>query len=194
MPHDSDDIFEADNATRAGRGPVDHPTMLSSCARAATAAEARFRVPYPNSLARKVRIFALDAAAAEAMYGITEDPWHGAHFLTLGATGHVDADRTRAEDLPLSHPDGTAARLDEELQGADIVVLLATQGTAEGAAEVIARECFERRITCAGLALGLGHGQKALDRVVNAMRGFTRVLVVAEDADYIPAMLTALRA
>ena len=60
------------------------PTLLSSCAKAATAAEARFRVPYPNALTRASRIFALDAGAAEAMFAITEDPWNGAHFLTVG--------------------------------------------------------------------------------------------------------------
>ncbi len=193
MPHDSDDMFEADNATRAGRGPVDHPTMLSSCARAATAAEARYRVQYPNSLTRTSRIFALDAEAAEAMYAVTEDPWDNAHFLTLSSHGKIDPG-TEPDALPLSHPDGSAANLTQELEGADVVVLLATDGSSEGAAEVIARACYERKIMCAGLALGKGKSQMSLDRVVNSMRRFARVLVVAHDEDYIPAMLTALRA
>jgi hypothetical protein len=193
MPHDSDDMFEADNATREGRGPVDHPTMLGSCARAATAAEARFRIQYPNSTIRTSRIFALDAAAAEAMYAVTEDPWNNAHFLTLSAKGEVGPD-AEATDLPLSHPDGTRTNLIDEIEGADVVVLLATDGSSEGAAEVIARACFERRIMCAGLALSKGQSQEALDRVVNSMRRFARVLVVAQDDDYIPAMLSALRA
>ncbi len=190
MPHDSDDIFEADNATRDGRGPVDHPTMLSACARAATAAEARFRIDYPNSRARAVRIFALDAKAAEAMYGITEDPWNGAHFLTFADMGRIDPELTDATELPLSHPDGTSADFLAEIEGADTVVLLATNAAVAGAAEVVARECYLRHITCAGLALG----RDGIEGVVNAMRPFTRVLVVAEDGDYIPAMLTALRA
>ena len=100
MPHDSDDIYEADNATRQGRGPVDHPTMLSGCARAASAEEARFRVQYPNSQTRSSRIFALDEAAAEAMFGITEEPWNDAHFLTLAARGPVDPG-TEAADFGL---------------------------------------------------------------------------------------------
>jgi hypothetical protein len=142
---------------------------------------------------RTSRIFALDAAAAEAMYGVTEDPWDNAHFLTLAAGGKVDA-TARPSDLPLSHPDGSPADLEDELSGADVVVLLATDGTSEGAAEVIARQCFERNIMCAGLALGRGTSPEALDQVVNSMRRFARVLVVAQDDDYIPAMLTALRA
>jgi hypothetical protein len=187
MPHDSDDIFEADNATRQGRGAVDHPTMLSSCARAATAAEARFRVPYPNSRARRSRIFALDATAAEAMYRITEDPWTDAHFLTVSAAPGAGA-------LRLGHPNGIPADLDDELEGADVAVLIASEGGNEHLAEAISRACFERNIMCAGLALAKGKSGAAFDGVVNSMRRFARVLVVAQDEDYIPAMLTALRA
>lgn len=194
MPHDSDDIFEADNATRAGRGPVDHPTMLGSCARATTASEARFRVQYPNSTTRTSRIFALDEAAAEVMYGLTEDPWNNAHFLTLSAKGRIDPSTTTAADLPLSHPDGSVADLARELEGADIVVLLATRGESEGAAEVIAREAFNRKIMCAGLALAEEQKDQNVDAVVNSMRRFASVLVVARDNDFVPAMLTALRA
>ncbi len=194
MPHDSDDIFEADNATRAGRGPVDHPTMLASCARAATAAEARFRVPYPNSRTRSSRIFALDPRAADAMFRITEDPWSGAHFLAVSDIGGRDPASATAADLRLGTPDGAVADLDAELAGADVVVLIATEGMNQAAAELIARECHRRNIMCAGLALGLGKDGATLDSVVNAMRRFSRVLVVAQDEDYIPAMLTALRA
>ena len=194
MPHDSDDIFEADNATREGRGPVDHPTMLSGCARAATAAEARYRVPYANSSARSSRIFALDADAAEAMYAIAEEPWTDAHFLTLANTRPVDPAATDAGGLPLAHPDGTPADLLAEIEGADVVVLLATTGDNEGAAEVIAREAHHRRIMCAGLALSAGQSDASVDRTVNAMRRFATVLVVARDNEFIPAMLTALRA
>ena len=193
MPHDHDDIFEADNATRAGRGPVDHPTMLGSCALAATAEEARYRVQYPNSAPRTSRVFALDQAAAEAMYAVTEDPWNNTHFLTVLANGTTTTE-TKPNDIPISHPDGAPANLEAELTNADVVVLIATDGSSEAVAEVIARECFERKIMCAGLALKRGNSSDKLDRVVNSMRRFTRVLVVAQDDDYIPAMLTALRA
>ena len=173
---------------------VNHPTMLGSCARAATAGEARFRVPYPNAGVRASRIFALDAEAAEAMYAITEEPWNGAHFLTLANPRPVDPETTDAADLPLAHPDGSRADLTDEIEGADVVVLIATRGDNEGAAEVIARAAFHRKIMCAGLALAGGRAEASVDRVVNSMRRFATVLVVARDHDYIPAMLTALRA
>lgn len=170
------------------------PTLLSSCAKAATAAEARFRVDYPNSRTRASRIFALDAGAAEAMYAITEDPWNGAHFLTVGGNGVVDPDATAADDLPLIGPDGAAIRLSQEIDGADVVILLASTDRQIGAAEVIAREAYMRKIMIAGLALSNGLSGSATDRVVAALRPFASVLVVASDNDFIPAMLTALRA
>ena len=171
-----------------------HPTLLSSCARAATAAEARFRVQYPNSKTRTSRIFALDAGAAEAMYAISDEPWNGAHFLTLVNRTEVDPEATAAGSLPLAHPDGTRADLLDEIEGADVIVLLATTGENEGAAEVIAREAYHRKIMCAGLALASGKSDATVDRAVNSMRRFASVLVVARDNEFIPAMLTALRA
>ncbi len=171
-----------------------HPTMLGACARAASAEEARYRVAYPNSGRRASRIFAMDAGAAEAMYAIAEEPWNDAHFLTLANSRPVDPEGTGATDLPLAHPDGSAADLLREIEGADVVVLLASTGENEGAAEVVAREAFRRNIMCAGLALATGRSEAAVDKTVNAMRRFASVLVVARDNDFIPAMLTALRA
>ena len=149
---------------------------------------------YPNSSIRRSRIFALDPIAAEAMYAITEDPWNNAHFLTLANAGPVDPGSIDATDLPLAHPDGSAADLRAEIDGADVIVLLAASGANEGAAEVIAREAYHRKIMCAGLALAAGNSDASVDKAVNSMRRFATVLVVAKDNDFIPAMLTALRA
>ena len=46
----------------------------------------------------------------------------------------------------------------------------------------------------AGLALASGSDASSSTAVVNAMRPFATVLVVSSDNDFIPAMLTALRA
>lgn len=175
-------------------GSVQRPTLLSSCALAATAAEAKFRVQYPNSKLRKSRIFALDQKAAEAMYEITEAPWNGAHFLTVTGDKHIDPEKTGVDDLTLSTPDGIPVKLSDELDQANVVVLLSSKETNVGAAEVIAREAYYRKIMSVGLALGAGASDDTINSVVNAMRPFTSVLVVASDNDYIPAMLTALRA
>lgn len=186
--HDEDEMFWPDP-----RPTLERPTMLGACARAATAAEARFRVPYANSLTRSSRIFALDPIAAEAMFAVTDEPWNGAHFLTVG-TGRTASGTAAADDLPLGAPDGSRTSLAAEIEGADVVVMLASAAANVAAAEVIAREAYRRRIMIAALALADGLSPQALDTVVAALRPFASVLVVARDNDFIPAMLTALRA
>ena len=185
---DDDEMFWPDP-----QPTLDRPTMLNSCARATTAAEARFRVQYPNSLTRASRIFALDAAAAEAMYAVSEEPWNSARFLTV-CKGNVRPDAGGIDDLPLSAPNGAKAILSEELDGADVVVLLASNGADSSAAEIIAGEAHRRRIMVVGLALSGEAGQAGLDKTVAALRPFASVLVVASDNEFIPAMLSALRA
>jgi len=170
------------------------PTLLASCAKAATAAEARFRVQYPNALDRTSRIFALDEGAAEAMRSIADEAWQGAHFLTVAAPGDAGSGETAAADLRVRRPDGSLTLLSDEIAGADLVVLLSSNGTNGSAAEAIARAANDRRIMTAGLALADGLSKSAADKVVNAMRPFASVLVVASGNDFIPAMLTALRA
>lgn len=170
------------------------PTLLSSCALAATTKEARFRIDYPNSRARKSRIFAFDKIAAEAMYAIVEDPWKGAHFITVASGLDVDPENTKADELALSHPDGTKASLTDEIEGADVVILIASDGHSAGAAEVIAREAYNRKIMTVGLALTKPKLHLTTELVVSTLRPFAAVLVVAEDESFIPAMLTALRA
>lgn len=170
------------------------PTLSATCAVASSAAEARFRVDYPNSRTRTTRIFALDADAAAAMATVAEAPWFGAHFLTIDLTGDVDPEQTQAADLTLVNPEGTQTRLDREVEGADVVVLISSQGVNAGAAEVIAREAYNRNIMTAGLVLENGRAQSTVNRVVNTLRPFASVLVVASDNDFIAAMLSALRA
>jgi len=170
------------------------PTLLASCARAATAAEARFRVPYPNSRTRTSRIFALDRGAAAAMQGIEEEQWAGAHFLRVAEPGAGDPNVVSVSGFALKGPDGVSLRLADELVGADLVVLLASSGANGDAAKAIAREASARKIMTAGLVLAEGLSSREVEKVVTALRPFASVLVVAGDNDFIPAMLTALRA
>ncbi len=95
------------------------------------------------------------------MYAITEDPWQGAHFLTVNAIINGNPDEIEAAMLPLSHPDGSPASLIEEIEYADVAILISATGENSGAAEVIAREAYTRKIMTAGLALShLNHERR----------------------------------
>lgn len=165
------------------------PTLLHSCAQAATAAEARFRVDYPNSTTRTSRIIALDPEAASVLGRISLQRWNGAHFLTFEEpTSGADAARA---DAILRSSDGSETRLSEELDGADVAVMIATADRGAEAASIIGKACALRGIMTAGLVVGDGNG---LDDAVNALRPYASVLVVSADEDYVPEMLGALRA
>ncbi len=144
------------------------PTLLNSCAWAATAAEARFRIDRPIG-GRAVLIVALDDDAAEVVDRVAEQPWGGARFF-------------RSPDDPL---------LAELIPEADVAIMVGT-GDADGdAASAIAQACAARGIMTAGLILG-----ERLDvtAAVSALRPYARNLMVTEDEDDVAAVLTALRA
>jgi hypothetical protein len=164
------------------------PTLLESCSRAATAAEARFRVDYPNSTTRSSRIIALDNDAAALIGRLSGERWNGAHFITYK---EASFDNGVQPDAILRSVDGTEIRLSDELDGADVAVMIATADRDAEGASIIGKACALRGIMTAGLVVG---GNDALDGAVTAMRPYASVLVVAADEDYVPEMLAALRA
>jgi hypothetical protein len=171
------------------------PTLLGSCAKAATASEARFRVAYPNSKERASRIFALDQGGAEMMRRIAEEPWHGAHFLTFRAvTPGAEGLDSLPVDATVEAPDGHTVRLSEELKGADVAVMIATTGKSAEAAAAIGNACFVRSIMTTGLIVAGKGGSGELERTIKALRPYAAMIVVSTGEEYIPEMLTALRA
>jgi hypothetical protein len=161
------------------------PTLLHSCARAATAAEARFRVDYPNSTERASRIIALDDTAFRILQPVSERPWRGARFLRF------EAAQDGADDASLWTFDDGPSMLSDELEDADVAVMVATGGAGAAAASIIGRASFRRRIMTAGLVVS---ERDDPEEAVNVLRPFASVLVVSPDAQYIEDVLTALRA
>lgn len=164
------------------------PTLLHSCARAATAAEARFRIDHPNSTTRASLIIALDPAAASIVEHISSRQWNGARFLVYEGES----------PSPNAHPEanlravgGASSQLSDELDGADVVVMIATGDQGAEAASIIGRACGRLHIMTAGLVVASG---SALGDAMNALRPYASVLVLSADDQYIPEMLAALRA
>lgn len=168
-----------------------HPTLLDGCARAATAAEARFRVGYPNSSGRSSRIVALDAGAEALLGRVGERLWNGARFLSFVEAMPAAEPRLSPADAVLRGPDGSRSLLSEELGGADVAVMIATAAGGARAASLIGQACAARGIMTAGLVVSENSGVPA---AVSALRPHASVLVVARDEDYVPEMLAALRA
>jgi len=157
------------------------PILLNSCARAATATEARFRIDAPIAPSRGARVFALDAGAEAVVADVAALAWATARFFARSGGGV----------RPLRGGELVPVDVTAELEGADVAVLVATSPEGAAAAALIGGICRERGIMTAGLVLDGGFD--ALDAVA-MLRPYARVLLLTADEDDIAAILTALRA
>jgi hypothetical protein len=141
------------------------PILANSCAKAATAEEARFRIDRPIG-GRLAIVVPLDGEAADLVDRVAERPWRGARFLHAGE-GPVD------------------------LADVDLVLMIATADADADVAADLARACFERGIMTAGLIIGERDDVAA---ALSALRPYARNLMVTTDEDDVAEVLTALRA
>jgi hypothetical protein len=166
------------------------PTLLNSCASAATAAEARFRIDRPIA-GRSARVVALDEGAAEVVRRVAEQPWNGARFFRSEEPVPAANGNGGPADIVLRDTDGSESRLSDELAGTDVVIVIATSDDGAGAASAIARACVAAGVMMAGLILG---ERLELGEAVSALRPYAPVLMVTGDEDDVSEVLTALRA
>lgn len=165
------------------------PTLLNGCARAATAAEVRFRIDRAIP-GRSARVVALDHEAAQIAGRAAEQAWHDARFFTCDDRGSVDSGGNGASaDLDLRAIDGSRSPLSQELADADIVVMIATSDEGVETGSSIAHACAERGVMTAVLVVG-----ELAGAAVSALRPYAPVLLVSDDEGDLPELLTALRA
>jgi hypothetical protein len=165
------------------------PILLNGCARAATAAEARFRIDRPIG-GRSARVVALDEGAAAVVGRVAEQPWRDARFFVSEAPA-ADGGGSAAADVVLHATDGTTSWLSEELADADVAIVVATSDDGARAASAIAHACDDRGIMTAGLILG---ERRDVGAAVSALRPYAPVLLVTDDEGDVSELLTALRA
>ncbi|MGN6088903.1 MAG: 3-methyl-2-oxobutanoate hydroxymethyltransferase [Actinomycetes bacterium] len=169
------------------------PILLNSCARAATAAEARFRITgaIPPS---RTRVVALDAEAEAVVRRTAELPWSNARFFVADTRGTAvprQPDEGALNDVVLRSLDGDTSRLSEELESTDVAVMVAAGNDGAATASAIGGACFLRGIMTAGLVLA---DSNAATEAVSALRPYARVLLVTRDESDMTELLTALRA
>lgn len=170
--------------------PSVRPTLLNSCAVAATTAEARFRMRGTTPLPRRSRVVALDGHAADVVRRVATAHRGSARFLT-----HLPSSPTVADDdtapIVLTAANGDSVQLRDELGEADMIVLVASSDDGAVAVSIIGAEASRRGIMVSGLVLGCGSSARA---AIRALRPHARVLLRSEDEDDLPDLLTALRA
>jgi hypothetical protein len=170
--------------------------MESESARMASAGEARYRVQYPNSIARAIKVIALDTESAALVDRLGHEQWNGAAFFkSVSFEAGMPASGAGALKAWLGDIAGRAKDLVAEIDAADIVVVMASAGQDAQAASVIGEACLLRNKTMIALILeAAAVSEEALSRTLRGMRPFARMLVIASGADYVTDMLRALRA
>lgn len=163
-------------------------SLLSSCAKAASAAEARYRIDRPIAPSRAGRVVALDAGAADVLARTAELEWANARFYVCESAGQD------AQSVLLRGIDGGPATLADELASASVVVMVATSDAGADCAYALGKACWERGVQTAGLVLGDGtdEGTQAAAAVA-ALRPHARVLLPKADENDVVELLSALR-
>ena len=105
-------------------------------------------------------------------------------------------------DLPRAPADegltdlaGRSRSVTDEVDTADLVVLVAGPGGHAQAASLIGRACSLRRVTTTGFVVGAASAsQNALSKTLAQVRPWSLMVVIAHSDDYVEDMMTALRA
>ncbi len=170
--------------------------MTSESARMTTAEEARFRVDYPNSKPRLVKVIALDERSEGGVKRLAEGTWQRASFFTaLKFDGAPRSGAGWSMKAWLSDVAGRTKDLVDEVSSADLVVMVAAAGTKAKAAGVIAEACGVRKVMTTALIIGSEtKSDEELSKTLASLRPYASMLVIATNEDYIEEMLVALRA
>jgi hypothetical protein len=165
--------------------------LLSESARMGSAAEARCRVPAPNSMPRAVTVIALDAAGEAVVRRLAGAGWPHSTFLTAASQGGPGGG--------LSDLAGHDRSLADEVGAADLIVFVAGPGGHAHAASIVGPICSLHRVTTTAFVVGVGSvAEQApgspLSATLAQLRPWSLMVVIASGDDYIDDMMTALRA
>jgi hypothetical protein len=168
--------------------------MESESARMSSAAQARFRIDAPNSQPRAIKVIALDQPSERVVKNLAQGRWNRATFFTASAFGSAPR---KGESFAgwLSDLAGRTKNLVEEIDSADLVVMVAAAGENAQAASIIGEACSLKRVMTTGLILGSADvSDETLSKTLAQLRPWVLMLVIASAEEYIADMLTALRA
>lgn len=160
------------------------PVLFSSCARAATAEEAAYRIDYPLATARNTRVAALDPVAEQIVAAAAREEWNQAKFYSATDPGHELV--SIGDEAP-----GKTVQLAGELEESNTLVMVSTTGENTKAAATIGAACKVRGIMTAGLVVTPG---RLTSEALYALRPYARILLVPAEEDDLIELLAAIRA
>src|ERR1700751_1778028 len=170
--------------------------METESARMASAAQAKFRIDQPNSKGRAVKVIALDAPSERVVKDLAQAQWHGATFLTATAfSGAPQQGERFSMNGWLNDLAGRTKSLVDEVNSADLVVMVATAGESAAAAAIIGEACNVKHVMTTALILGgASSSDETISKMLAQLRPHVMMLVISSADEYIKDMLTGLRA
>jgi hypothetical protein len=176
--------------------PFEEHAMESESARMSSAAEAKFRIEAPNSQPRAVKVIALDTPSERIVKELAAGQWQRATFLTATAVSRAPRKgEPFSVDGWLNDLAGRTKNLVDEVESADLVVMVATAGESAAAAAIIGEACHVKHVMTTALILGgASSSDETLAKMLAQLRPHVMMLVISSADQYIKDMLTALRA
>jgi hypothetical protein len=161
-----------------------------------SAAEARFRIQAPNSKPRAIKVIALDAGSEGVVRRCAARSWqHVAFFTAAASAGTPRPEHRSSVDGWLRDLAGRRMDLMNEVDSADLVVMVAVPGGDAQAGSMIGEACSLRHVTTTALVVGAASAsEEAVSKTLAQVRPWSMMVVIANPDDYIDDMLIALRA
>ena len=154
--------------------------MLSNSARSTSAAESRFRVQAPNSLARDILVVALDERSSTLGGTLDTQSWRCAEFANF------------AMAAPRGGEDWSVIL---ERHDFDLIVMVGTAGGDLSGAEAIGEKGVARGIKMASVLVSpQGTPPAVISECLLDLRPWSRTLALISSADHLPGVLHALGA
>lgn len=169
--------------------------MLTNPQSRTAAAQARFRIDAPNSQPRFVKLIALDPAGEAIARTLMRGEWTRTSFHL--ASAYLSARPAGAFSVAdwLEDLRSRVHCLVDEIDAADVVVMVSRAGDVTDAASIIGEACLAQGVTATALVLLDPQTSDAqLAEALSSLRPFVSMLVVARDADCVRSVLDAFGA
>ena len=149
--------------------------MSSKSARMTTAEAAKFRIDAPNSRPRAIKVIALDAPSERVVKALAQSHWNDATFFTASAF----AGRPRQAEGRLAHDlAGRTKNLIDEIDTADLILMVATAGENAEAAAIIGEACDVKHVMTTAVILGsASKPEQTLSKALAQLRPHVMMLV-----------------
>lgn len=155
----------------------------------AAAADTRYRIPYPNSKPRAIKLIGLGEGGSRIAQQVAET---GMRHVQAIAAGSARGGSSESMLQTIADENGEIGRA---IRGADMVFVVARDGDNVALAPAVGQMAHEKGVLVTGILI---HEDTAAgpvpDGTLHALRSAADMLVMVSDMEYVQEMLGALGA